>query len=374
MFSFTIEHTDASSRARIATLALAHGEIVTPAFMPVGTNATVKALELTELKSMDIGLILANAYHLYLRPGLEVIKQAGGLHRFMAWDHNILTDSGGFQLFSLAPFCKVEEQGVYFRSHVDGSAHRLSPEQVVEIQCGLGSDILMPLDVCTGAQIPEEQALRAVVATTSWARRSKLRMDELGARIGGSLFGIMQGNFFKHLRRQSAQELLELDFDGYAVGGLSVGEEPAVFTEYLAYCAGLLPPEKPRYLMGIGTPEYILEAIEQGIDLFDCVFPTRTARNALIFTRSGTLNLRNERFRTDFSPPDPDCGCATCRNYSRAYLRHLFKCREILACVLATRHNLRFIRDLVVSSRHAIRENRFSVFKTEFLSRYLEIL
>jgi queuine tRNA-ribosyltransferase len=373
MLSFTIEHSDTSSGARTARLGLAHGEIITPAFMPVGTNATVKALELTELEGMDIGLILANAYHLYLRPGLEVIRQAGGLHGFMAWNHNILTDSGGFQLFSLAPFCKVEEQGVYFRSHVDGSAHRLSPEQVVEIQCGLGSDILMPLDVCTGVQISQAKALQAVTVTTAWARRSKLRLNELGARVSGSLFGIIQGNFFKDLRKQSAHELLELDFEGYAVGGLSVGEEPAVFTEYLAYCAGLLPADKPRYIMGIGTPEYILEAIERGIDLFDCVFPTRTARNALIFTRGGRLNLRNERFRTDFSPPDPDCGCATCRNYSRAYLRHLFKCGEILACILATRHNLQVIRDLIVSSRTAIRENRFSVFKTEFLRRYLEI-
>jgi queuine tRNA-ribosyltransferase len=370
VFTFRVLHSDKFSKARTTDLDLPHGLVNTPAFIPVGTNATVKAIELKTLEEIGIRLVLCNAYHLYLRPGMEVINQFQGLHNFMAWKHNILTDSGGFQLFSLAPFCKIEKQGVYFRSHIDGSYHRLTPEQVVEIQSLLGSDILMPLDVCTPPGITMKKAEEAVVTTTDWARRSKQKWAELALTCRGSLFGIVQGNFFKELRQRSAQELIELDLDGYAIGGLSVGEEQAVFNEFLAFTSDLLPKNKPRYLMGIGTPPYILEAISEGIDLFDCVFPTRTARNALVFTGRGTINLRNEQYKTDLTPIDKQCGCLTCRTYTRGYLRHLFKTREILAAMLATRHNIFFIQNLIVSAREAIAKDRFSQFKRDFLFKY----
>jgi queuine tRNA-ribosyltransferase len=367
---FTILDRDASSPARTGKLKLAHGEVLTPAFMPVGTNATVKALELTTLEKMGIRLVLSNAYHLYLRPGIEVIKLFKGLHKFMAWPHNILTDSGGFQLFSLAPFCKIEEGGVYFRSHIDGSYHRLSPEAVIDIQRHLGSDIAVPLDVCTPVGIGKREALQAVATTSTWARRSKQRWQQAEHENHSKLFGIIQGNFFKDLRKKSAEDLIALDFDGYAVGGLSVGEENLMFNDFLAFSSSLLPEEKPRYLMGIGTPEYILEAICQGIDLFDCVFPTRTARNALVFTRNGTINLRNKKYQHDVSAVDPACGCSTCSTYSRAYLRHLFKSKEILAAMLASRHNVFFIQNLILLCREAIADGRFMEFKKNFLVEY----
>jgi len=369
---FTILNRDKSTPARTAKLQLTHGEVTTPAFMPVGTNATVKAIELNILEQMGIRLILSNAYHLYLRPGIEVINLFKGLHKFMAWQHNILTDSGGFQLFSLAPFCKIEEAGVYFRSHIDGSYHRLTPEAVVDIQTTLGSDIAMPLDVCTPVGITKQEALQAVVTTSKWAKRSKQRWHEGVHKTHSSLFGIMQGNFFKDLRQKSADELIELDFAGYAIGGLSVGEEAQVFNEYLAFTSSLLPQDRPRYLMGIGTPEYILEAVGQGIDLFDCVFPTRTARNALVFTRHGTINLRNKQYQNDVTAIDKDCSCATCQTYSRAYMRHLFKSKEILAAMLATRHNLYFIQNLINLCRAAIAKGRFLDFKKSFLGEYTQ--
>ncbi len=369
---FTILNRDKSTPARTAKLQLTHGEVTTPAFMPVGTNATVKAIELNILEQMGIRLILSNAYHLYLRPGIEVINLFKGLHKFMAWQHNILTDSGGFQLFSLAPFCKIEEAGVYFRSHIDGSYHRLTPEAVVDIQTTLGSDIAMPLDVCTPVGITKQEALQAVVTTSKWAKRSKQRWHEGVHKTHSSLFGIMQGNFFKDLRQKSADELIELDFAGYAIGGLSVGEEAQVFNEYLAFTSSLLPQDRPRYLMGIGTPEYILEAVGQGIDLFDCVFPTRTARNALVFTRHGTINFRNKQYQNDVTAIDKDCSCATCQTYSRAYMRHLFKSKEILAAMLATRHNLYFIQNLINLCRAAIAKGRFLDFKKSFLGEYTQ--
>ncbi|MBN1799010.1 MAG: tRNA guanosine(34) transglycosylase Tgt [Spirochaetales bacterium] len=369
---FAITKNDKSSLARTGKLSLAHGEVITPAFMPVGTNATVKAIELTTLEQMGFRLILSNAYHLYLRPGMEVVNSFQGLHKFMGWQHNILTDSGGFQLFSLAPFCKIEEQGVYFRSHIDGSYHRLSPEAVVDIQLGLGSDIAMPLDVCTPVGISEREALQAVLTTTAWAKRSKVRWQGGVHKADTALFGIIQGNFFKALRKRSAEELIELDFDGYAIGGLSVGEETKVFNEFLACSSSLLPQDKPRYVMGIGTPEYILEAIGQGIDLFDCVFPTRTARNALVFTHCGPVNLRNEQYKNDVTAIDAVCGCATCHTYSRAYMRHLFKSKEILAAMLATRHNIYFIQNLIILCREAIAQGNYLQFKKRFLTEYTQ--
>jgi queuine tRNA-ribosyltransferase len=377
--SFTLLGRDPCSRARTGMLALRHGTVFTPCFMPVGTNATVKAMRNRDLEEIGVNMILGNTYHLYLRPGQEVIGKAGGLHGFMGWRHNILTDSGGYQVFSLSSFRKVEDEGVSFRSHIDGSAHTLTPEGVVDIQTTLGSDVMMPLDECTAPGIPLGDAKEATRRTTAWLRRSKERWGErtasqrhegLGPAGPGQLFGIMQGNFHKELRKESAGEIVELDLPGYAIGGLSVGEEFPVFQDLLHYSAELLPEVKPKYLMGIGTPQYILEAVEAGIDLFDCVFPTRTARNALVFTPDGPLSLRNEKYRLDFGPVDAECTCETCRNHSRAYLRHLFKAREIEAAVLATGHNLAFIQNLVKGIRASIARGKFMEFKQGFLARY----
>jgi queuine tRNA-ribosyltransferase len=371
---FLLSRTDARSAARTGSLALGHGTVQTPCFMPVGTNATVKAMRTDDLESIGARLILGNAYHLYLRPGAEVIAAAGGLHAFMGWPHNILTDSGGYQVFSLAPFRKVTEEGVAFKSHIDGSSHNLRPEDVVRFECLLGSDVLMPLDVCTAPGITREEAADAMRLTTRWLERSRTEWlgscADRGPTPRGELFGIMQGNFFKDLRTESASRMIELDLPGYAVGGLSVGEEFGLFQELLHHSAALLPSEKPRYLMGVGTPRYILEAVEAGIDMFDCVFPTRTARNAQVFTADGPLALRNEKYRLDFGPIDPACRCSTCRAHSRAYLRHLFKAKEIQAAVLATMHNLAFLQSLVLCIRDAIGRGDFLTFKADFLLRY----
>jgi queuine tRNA-ribosyltransferase len=367
---FIVTADDNTTRARTGTLSLPHGEVATPAFMPVGTNAAVKAMSKDDIYGLGINLILSNAYHLYLRPGLEVIERAGGLHRFMEWKNNILTDSGGYQVFSLAPFHKIEEKGVYFRSHIDGSYHRLTPSDVVRIQLSLGSDVLMPLDICTPPDIPEKEALNAVSKTTEWAKESIEFWNNSDPDRKGFLFAIVQGNFFPNLRKKSADDLVSLDFPGYAIGGLSVGEDSNRFKDTLSFTSSLLPPTKPRYLMGIGTPEYILEACENGIDLFDCVFPTRIARNACAFTSHGTLSLRLERNRLDESPIDPGCDCSVCKNYSRSYLRHLFKAKEINAAVFTTYHNLHFIQQLILSIRGAISAHDFSRFKRAFLSQY----
>jgi queuine tRNA-ribosyltransferase len=339
--------------------------------MPVGTNATVKAMKNRDLETMGINLILGNTYHLYLRPGKEVIRQAGGLHAFMGWKHNILTDSGGYQIFSLASFRTIEETGIRFRSHIDGSLHRLTPEDVIEIQGILGSDVMMPLDLCTPPGIAHQEAGDAMRRTAAWLESSKRKWEELKPPRG-RLFGIMQGNFYKDLRAESADRMTRLDLPGYAIGGLSVGEGFSAFSDFLHYASELLPGDKPRYLMGIGTPPYILEAVEAGIDLFDCVFPTRTARNAQVFTPNGTLSLRAEKNRLDFSPIDPSCGCEACRNHSRSYLRHLFKAKEIQAAVLATCHNLFFIQSLVREIGRAINRGCFPAFKKDFLCRYAE--
>jgi len=367
---FTVHQKDPHSKARTGLLDLPHGPVQTPVFMPVGTNATVKAITNEKLEELGISLILGNTYHLFLRPGLEVLKNSGGLHRFMSWEHNILTDSGGFQIFSLAPFRKVEEEGVVFRSHLDGTRFQLTPEDVVDIQRTLGSDILMPLDLCTPPGIGETEALEGVDLTTRWAGRSKIRWLESDPTVQGHLFGIIQGNFYASLRRRSAEQLLELDLPGYAIGGLSVGESFSMFQDFLGLSAGLIPERYPRYLMGVGTPEYILEAVEQGIDMFDCVLPTRTARNAQAFTSRGPLSLKTEAVKLDLQPIDPDCSCSTCRSYSRAYLRHLFKTKEILAAMLTTQHNLSFIQSLVVSIRQSIGEGTFLLFKDRYLDRY----
>jgi queuine tRNA-ribosyltransferase len=339
--------------------------------MPVGTNGTVKALTGDDLADIGFEIILSNTYHLYLRPGTEVIAAAGGLHSLMNWKGNILTDSGGFQVFSLAPIRRLREEAVEFRSHIDGSSHRLSPEKAVEIQTVIGSDIQMQLDVCSPWDIPYKKAAEALRITELWLGRGKKAWEK--ARDGGyegQFFAIMQGNFFKDLREKSAESLVASDTPGFAIGGLSVGEPEPVFLEYLAYTAALLPPEKPRYVMGIGTPQYILNAIEQGIDMFDCVLPTRTGRNGHVFSRKGPVSLKKAENRLDFRPIDEGCSCKVCRDYSRAYLRHLFKTREILCSMLASYHNLYFLNDLVRAARRAIEGDSFLAFKRSFLAAY----
>ncbi|WP_020613619.1 tRNA guanosine(34) transglycosylase Tgt [Sediminispirochaeta bajacaliforniensis] len=369
----TIDHNDTLTAARTGTLALPHGTIEVPAFMPVGTNGTVKAISHAAVDNMGYRLILGNTYHLYLRPGKEVFETYGGLHAFSSWPHNILTDSGGFQVFSLAPFRKIRDEGVRFRSHIDGSYHHLTPESVVEFQRTLGSDIMMCLDECTPPEISYKKAIEACRRTTAWAKRSKARWDiEREAGFEGKLFGIIQGNFFKDLRKISSEEIIELDFPGIAIGGLSVGEPKETFEEYLAYTSQFLPPEKPRYLMGIGTPDYIFAAVENGIDLFDCVFATRTARNGTVFTKDGMINLKKAGHALDKGPIEEGCTCQACTRYSRGYMRHLFKAGELFGPMLATEHNLQFLYDLMVEIRHSIREDRFSSFKKDFLDRYLK--
>ncbi|MCL1814428.1 MAG: tRNA guanosine(34) transglycosylase Tgt [Treponema sp.] len=371
MSIFTVTHADPASRARTGLLALNHGPVETPVFMPVGTNGTVKALTNEDLESIGFSIILSNTYHLYLRPGIEVIGGAGGLHNFTRWKKNYLTDSGGFQVFSLSPFRKITEEGAQFRSHIDGSCHLLTPEKTLEIQTVLGSDIQMPLDYCTPWGTEKKEAQMALDITARWLKRSHeswRRSAEEG--YGGSLFSIVQGNFYPDLRKESITKTLECDTSGIAIGGLSVGEPGEVFLEYLHLTSCLLPDEKPRYVMGIGTPEYLLWAIEEGIDMFDCVFPTRTGRNGHVFTHDGTLSLKKAENVKSPLPIDPSCSCKVCKTYSRSYLRHLFKTREILCSMLASYHNLFFLHQLMLDSRAAIGENKFNEFKKMFLDRY----
>ena len=369
---FSVVHKDTTSKARTGVIQLPHGPVETPVFMPVGTNGTVKAITVDDLHEIGFQIILSNTYHLYLRPGTEVIGEAGGLHRFMNWNKNILTDSGGFQVFSLAPFRKITEAGAKFRSHIDGSYHLLSPERVVEIQSILGSDIQMQLDVCTSWGTEYKDAEKALKITDNWLKRAKAAWEAVteDGTYQGKLFAIVQGNFYKDLRERSVESVIAADMPGIAIGGLSVGEPFDVFSEYLAYTTALLPEHKPRYVMGIGTPEFILEAIEQGIDMFDCVFPTRTARNGLLFTHEGPITIKKEKYEFDFNPIDSACTCKVCRNYSRSYMRHLYRTGEILSSILASYHNLYFLHDLVRSARQAITENRYASFKNEFLASY----
>ncbi|MHB9292952.1 putative queuine tRNA-ribosyltransferase [Hollandina sp. SP2] len=368
---FTLYHRDPSCHARTGSMALPHGPVSTPAFMPVGTNGTVKALTREDLEEIGFEIILSNTYHLYLRPGTEVIAAAGSLHTFMQWQGNILTDSGGYQVFSLAPFRKIRDEGVQFRSHIDGSSHVLSPEKAVEIQALFNSDIQMQLDVCTPWATPYKKARESLRITSLWLDKAKQTWDaQVQAGYQGKLFSIVQGNFFKDLREQSIEAVIASGTPGIAIGGLSVGEPEEVFLEYLAYTASRLPKEKPRYVMGIGTPHYILAAIEQGIDIFDCVLPTRSGRIGHVFTRQGPIALKKSENRLDFKPIDEACACKVCRTYSRAYLRHLFKTQEILCAMLASYHNLYFLHELVQNARKAIEEDRFLSFKQVFLSCY----
>ena len=371
---FSITARDSSSAARTGILRLEHGDVPTPVFMPVGTNGTVKAVTPDDLKEIGFNLILSNTYHLYLRPGQEVIEKAGGLHKFMNWDRNILTDSGGFQVFSLSALRKITPQGAWFQSHIDGSRHFISPEKAVTIQTALGSDIQMQLDYCTPWGVSRKEAEKALAITGEWLERAKNAWEEAvsGGAYRGSLFSIVQGNFFPDLRQRSAEICAASGTPGIAIGGLSVGEPPELFNETLAYTASFLPDEKPRYVMGIGTPDYVLNAIEHGIDMFDCVLLTREGRNGRVYTRQGPFALKKAENRLDFSPIDKECGCKVCREYTRAYLRHLFKTKEILCSMLASYHNLYFINELVANARNAIKENMFLKYKSDFLSRYGE--
>ncbi len=365
MFEFEIEAEDARSAARAAVYRTPHGDIPTPVFAPVGTQAAVKTLTPEELEATGTRLILGNSYHLYLRPGHELIARFGGLHRFMNWRGPILTDSGGFQVFSLAPLRKVDDDGVTFRSHIDGSIHRFTPEKVIAIEEAIGADIVMVLDECSAPKdrVYNEEAL---VRTHRWAARCL----EAHRREDQALFGIVQGGIFPDLRQESARYLTSLGFHGYAIGGLSVGETKEETYSTLDVTIPLLPRERPRYLMGVGTPEDILEAVARGVDIFDCVFPTRVARNGGLMTRHGRLNIRNARFAEDPLPVEPGCTCYTCQHYSRAYLRHLFVAKETLALRLATIHNLHFIQWLMAEIRRQIRQGTFLEFKNSFLAAY----
>ena len=367
---YTCTLRDTRTRARLGYIDLPHGRVETPAFMPVGTNATVKGIYHDTISAIGYRLILANTYHLYLRPGMEVIGQFGGLHRFCSWEGNILTDSGGFQVFSLSGLRKVRDAGVTFQSHIDGSRHVFTPEKVVDIQATFGSDIAMCLDVCTPPGIDYRNAREAWRVTKLWAERSLEERKKLGESFRGNLFGIVQGNFYQDLRKESALTISEMDFPGIAIGGLSVGEEKSQFNDFLAYTSQFITDEKPRYVMGIGSPDYIFECVENGIDLFDCVLATRMARNGALFTDDGVVTLKKAVHKFDERPVQEGCSCTGCRKYSRAYMHHLVKCNEMLGGMLATEHNLTYLYNLLVRIRKSIAEGRFSEFKKEYMERF----
>lgn len=363
MFHFTVTHRDSQTQARRGQMTTAHGTVTTPAFMPVATQGTVKATTPHELRELGTEIILANAYHLYLRPGVDLIEQAGGLHRFMGWDGPILTDSGGYQVFSLQDLCRVNEEGVRFRSHLDGSSHSLTPESVVRAQERLGVDIAMVLDECVPGLANETEAARAQALTTRWAERA------LAAKSCNdqALFAIVQGGVFPELREQSARALVALGFPGYAVGGLSVGEGADLTGQIAAHTVQFLPDAGPRYLMGVGTPEQLVRYVALGFDMFDCVMPTRNARNGTLFTRAGKLNIRRAAYATDLRPVEEGCECYTCQHFSRAYLRHLAMAGEILSARLNTLHNLYFYQNLMRTIREALASNCFATFARSFL-------
>jgi queuine tRNA-ribosyltransferase len=368
MLDFEVIATSTETRARTGRLRTGRGDIATPVFMPVGTAGTVKALTPDDLKACGASIILGNTYHLYLRPGREVIRLFSGLHRFMNWDGPILTDSGGFQIFSLAKISKITETGFEFQSHIDGSRHVITPEDAVAIQSELGADIIMCLDECIPYPADIDTAEKALSLTTRWARRCRQAWEKTG-RTDNALFGIVQGGMFLDLRRRSVEELMEIDFPGYAVGGLSVGEPKDLMMAVADATLPLLPREKPRYVMGVGTPADLVELAAMGADMFDCVMPTRNARNGQLFTSSGAVNISNARFRTDTGPLDPSCGCPTCRQYSRAYLHHLYRCRELLSFRLNTLHNLYYYLHLMAEMRAAIAADRFDEFRAAFYDR-----
>ncbi|MPY89566.1 MAG: tRNA guanosine(34) transglycosylase Tgt [Luteitalea sp.] len=372
---FTVTHREGAARRGV--LRTAHGLVETPAFMPVGTRGTVRGVTHRDLIDAGARILLANTYHLYLRPGDELIAERGGLHRFIGWSGPILTDSGGYQIFSLGPLVAIDEHGARFRSHVDGRLHHLTPALVVDIQARLGSDIAMVLDECLTYPASEEAARVSLERTLRWARQARDRFEQVRAGCGGVTvtnrwqmqFGIAQGGVYPHLRERSARETVAMGFDAYAIGGLSVGEPIDVMYDVTAHTARFLPEDRPRYLMGAGMPDDIVESVARGIDLFDCVIPTRHARNAQLLTSEGRLNIRNARYARDDRPPDPACGCYTCGSFSRAYLRHLFLAQEMTGPTLATLHNLRFYLDTLGRIREAIVFGSFGRFRQEFHRR-----
>ncbi|MBQ4505787.1 MAG: tRNA guanosine(34) transglycosylase Tgt [Firmicutes bacterium] len=368
--SYTLIKEDPRSEARRGVLHTPHGDVQTPVFMPVGTQATVKAMkpeDVASLGSEGAHILLSNTYHLYLRPGHELIKKAGGLHKFMNWNGAILTDSGGFQVFSLGHLRKIEEGGVFFRSYIDGSGHHFSPEISIDVQNALGSDIIMAFDECAPYPADRRYVKDSLELTTRWLARCKEHHKDVERQ---SLFGIMQGGVYKDLRAQSAEEIVELDLPGYAIGGLSVGEPKELMYEVMEDCVPRLPKDKPRYLMGVGSPDCLFEGVERGIDLFDCVLPTREARHGRALTSHGKINIKNAAYEDDLGPLDPECDCYVCRNYSRAYLRHLFKSEEMLSSMLLSEHNLHFLVRTMEKIRKSIEEDRFLEYKKEFFDKY----
>ncbi|MCL5031068.1 MAG: tRNA guanosine(34) transglycosylase Tgt [Bacteroidetes bacterium] len=372
MLKLNIIAEDKNSKARTGFFETDHGKIETPIFMPVGTQGTVKAVNQNLLENdIEAQIVLSNTYHLYLRPGTEILEQAGGLHSFMNWRKPILTDSGGYQVFSLSELRKLKSDGVEFRSHIDGSKHFFTPEKVIGIQRSIGSDIMMSLDECTPYPCDYEYAQKSVQLTSDWAILNKQAFEKTVPLYGHQqyLFGIVQGSVYKDLREKSAADLLQIDFDGYSIGGLAVGEPAEMMYDLVNFTTGFLPKDRPRYLMGVGRPENILEAIERGIDMFDCVMPTRNARNSNLFTSEGVLSMRNARYKNDFNPVDEQCSCYTCKNFSRAYLRHLFIAGEILALELASIHNLHFYLNLVKEARHHIKTGNFLEWKSKIINK-----
>lgn len=367
---FKIKIKDKETKARRGVLKTHHGDIQTPFFMPVATSGTVKALCKQDLEAGGAEIVLSNMYHLFLRPGLDIIQHAGGLHKFMGWDKPILTDSGGFQVFSLAKFRKITDEGVKFRSHIDGALHFLRPEDVVSIQGILGSDIMMPLDECAPYPCTERAAKKAVERTASWAKRAREYFLSSLLKEKQQLFGIVQGSHYKHLREQSAGQILDIGFDGYAIGGVSVGEPVDLMFEAITSVAPLLPQDKPRYVMGIGLPDQIVRAVGEGIDMFDTCIPTRYGRNGSAFTSSGRIAVRNGSFAYDLRPLDEKCDCHVCKNYTRSYIRHLYNMDEMTALTLMSHHNVYFYLKLMKDIRAAIEEGRFLRFQKEFLACY----
>ncbi|TDT47621.1 tRNA guanosine(34) transglycosylase Tgt [Fonticella tunisiensis] len=353
--------------ARRGRLHTPHGIIETPIFMPVGTQATVKAMTPEELKEIGAQIILSNTYHLHMRPGEKLIEKAGGLHKFMNWDRPILTDSGGFQVFSLSELRDIKEEGVTFKSHIDGSKHFISPEKAIEIENALGADIIMAFDECPPYPADYDYTKKSLYMTIRWAERCKAAHRNTEKQ---ALFGIIQGGMYKDLREEAVREMVKLDFPGYSIGGLSIGEPKPIMYEVLDWTTHLMPENKPRYLMGVGSPDALIEGVIRGIDMFDCVLPTRIARNGTVFTSRGKVVVRNAEYAEDFRPLDEECDCYACRNYSRAYIRHLFKAKEILAARLATIHNLRFLLKLMENIRQAIMEDSLLDFKKEFFAKY----
>lgn len=369
---FKIDYQCSGSKARTGTLSTDHGTFETPVFMPVGTQGSVKTLAPDELETTGSKIILNNTYHLYLRPGPDILKNSGGAHLFSQWKGPILTDSGGYQVFSLSDLNKVSEEGVRFQSHLDGSHHFFTPEKIIEIQKKIGADIIMPLDIPIEYPAEKKDAQSANRTTIRWALESKKAMAEIKDcyDYSQSLFGIIQGGFFKDLRKLSVEEITDMDFSGYAIGGLSVGEPKDLLFEFAAYSAGLLPEEKPRYLMGVGKPEDILECIGMGIDMFDCVLPTRVGRNGWAFTRGGRVVIKNAQYRNDMSPLDHSCDCYACRTFTRSYIRHLFNTGESLGPRLASLHNITFYHRIISEARKAIADDNFISWKKEFMTHY----